>query len=185
MLSTQAGKAEILLTPGVFFRVGENSTATMISPSLTNTEVGLDKGTALVEVAELHEANLLEVREGDSATQLLKTGLYAFDADQGAVRVLKGEALVQAPILCSRTGLVWSGMVLGSVVLVVHLDSGCRNVLQPVWLGILLPRFGVEGSGLLPGLLPWLRPISRQCSTGGAWRICPTCDWNPTSHGWR
>lgn len=94
-LTTQAGKAEILLTPGVFFRVGENSTATMISPSLTNTEVGLDKGTALVEVAELHKANLLEVKEGDSATQLLKTGLYAFDADQGAVRVLKGEALVQ------------------------------------------------------------------------------------------
>ena len=94
-LSTRAGKAEILLTPGVFFRTGENSAATMISPSLTNTEVGLDQGTALVEVAELHKANLLEVKEGDSTTQLLKTGLYAFDANQGAIRVLKGEALVQ------------------------------------------------------------------------------------------
>jgi len=94
-LSTRAGKAEILLTPGVFFRTGENSAATMISPSLTNTEVGLDQGTSLVEVAELHKANLLEVKEGDSTTQLLKTGLYAFDANQGAIRVLKGEALVQ------------------------------------------------------------------------------------------
>src|SRR2546429_425382 len=33
-LTTGSGKAEVLLTPGVFLRVGDNSTVTMISPGL-------------------------------------------------------------------------------------------------------------------------------------------------------
>jgi FecR protein len=94
-LTTGNGKAEILLTPGVFLRVGDNSAATMISPNLTNTEVGLSKGQAMVEVAEIHKDNLLRVQEDGTTTQLLKTGLYAFNADQGSVQVYKGEALVQ------------------------------------------------------------------------------------------
>ncbi len=94
-LTTGNGKAEILLTPGVFFRVGDNSAATMISPNLTNTEVDLSKGQAMVEVAEIHKDNLLRVQEDGATTQLLKTGLYAFNADQGSVQVYKGEALVQ------------------------------------------------------------------------------------------
>jgi hypothetical protein len=94
-LTTQSGKAEILLTPGVFFRVGDNSAATMVSPTLTNTEVGLSKGQAIVEVAEIHNDNLLRVQEDGATTQLLKTGVYGFDADSGDVRVFKGEAMVQ------------------------------------------------------------------------------------------
>ncbi len=94
-LTTQAGKAEILLTPGVFFRVGDNSVATMVSPTLTNTEVGLSKGQAIVEVAEIHNDNLLRVQEDGATTQLLKPGVYGFDADSGDVRVFKGEAVVQ------------------------------------------------------------------------------------------
>ncbi len=38
-LSTQAGKVEILLTPGVFLRVAENSSVKMVSPDLANTRV--------------------------------------------------------------------------------------------------------------------------------------------------
>ena len=49
-LETGAGKAELLLTPGVFFRLGDNSSAVLISPSLTDTELRLDKGEATVEV---------------------------------------------------------------------------------------------------------------------------------------
>jgi hypothetical protein len=93
-LTTGNGKAEVLLTPGVFLRVGDNSTVTMVSPNLTNTEVGLDKGTAMVEVAQIYKDNFLLVKQGDSTTQLLKNGLYQFDADQDAVRVFKGEAEV-------------------------------------------------------------------------------------------
>lgn len=94
-LTTETGKAEILLTPGVFFRVAEDSSATLVSPSLTNTEVALNHGQAMVEVAELYKANLLRVQQDGVTTQLLKTGLYGFDASNGDVRVFKGEALVQ------------------------------------------------------------------------------------------
>ncbi len=49
-LNTEKGKAEILLTPGVFLRIGVNSSVQMISPSLTDTEIGVNKGHAMIEV---------------------------------------------------------------------------------------------------------------------------------------
>jgi hypothetical protein len=94
-LTTGNGKAEILLTPGVFLRVGDNSTVKIVSSNLTNTEADLTKGQATVEVAEIHQYNSLRVGEDGASTQMLKNGLYAFDADHAQVHVLKGEALVQ------------------------------------------------------------------------------------------
>jgi hypothetical protein len=94
-LDTQIGKAEILLTPGAFLRLGDNSSVTMISPSLTDTELRLDMGRATVEVAELHpQNNLIVVQHGESE-RLLKTGLYDFDADRNLFRVYEGEAVVR------------------------------------------------------------------------------------------
>ena len=94
-LTTETGKAEVLLTPGVFFRLGDNSAATLVSPDLTNTTVALNSGQAVVEVDEIHKDNLLRVQQDGATTQLLKVGVYGFDANNGAVRVFKGEALVQ------------------------------------------------------------------------------------------
>ncbi len=93
-LTTETGKAEILLTPGVFFRLGDDSSATLVSPSLTNTEIALNQGQAMVEVSEIYKDNLLRVQQDGATTQLRKAGLYAFDANSGNVRVFKGEALV-------------------------------------------------------------------------------------------
>ena len=94
-LETQAGKTELLLTPGVFFRLGDNSSATMISPTLTDTELRLDKGEATVEVAELHPENNVVIAEDGAKVQLTKTGFYDFDADHYIVRVYQGEANVE------------------------------------------------------------------------------------------
>jgi hypothetical protein len=94
-LTTGNGRAEVLLTPGVFLRVGDNSQVKMISSNLTNTEVEITKGQATVEVAEIHKYNVLRVGEDGTTTQLQKDGLYDFDADHNQVRVLKGEAMVQ------------------------------------------------------------------------------------------
>ncbi len=94
-LSTQNGRAEILLTPGVFFRVGDNSTVQMVSPGLADTVVAVDKGRAMVEVAEIHHENNIVVREGNASVRLLKAGLYEFDADRQQVRVFDGKATVQ------------------------------------------------------------------------------------------
>ncbi|MGB0045957.1 MAG: hypothetical protein WBP70_00685, partial [Terriglobales bacterium] len=67
-LTTKKGKAEILLTPGVFLRLGSNSSVRMISPSLTDTEVNIDRGHAMIEVAEIHPENDLLIRENGVTT---------------------------------------------------------------------------------------------------------------------
>lgn len=95
-LETGNGKAEILLTPGVFLRVDSDSAVKMISPGLTNTEVELDQGRAMVEVAEIHDQNNLRISEGGLETRLIKKGLYEFDADRQEILVYDGKADVQA-----------------------------------------------------------------------------------------
>ena len=92
-LTTGTGKAEILLTPGVFLRVGDNSSVKMVSSSLTDTEVGLDRGHAIIEVAEIHPENDIRIAAGGETTELLKTGLYDFDQQQ--LRVFEGKARVE------------------------------------------------------------------------------------------
>src|SRR5215472_151382 len=94
-LDTGTGKAEILLTPGVFLRVDDNSSVRMISPGITNTQVQVDQGRAMVEVAEIHDQNNLRVSQSGVQTQLVKKGLYEFDADQQAILVFDGKAHVQ------------------------------------------------------------------------------------------
>jgi hypothetical protein len=57
VLDTHKGNAELLLTPGVFLRVGHNSEVKLISPDLADTKVGLANGSAMVEVDELFKEN--------------------------------------------------------------------------------------------------------------------------------
>lgn len=94
-VATEQGKAEILLTPGAFLRLGDNTSVKMISSGLTNTEVQVQKGRAMVEIAEIHDENNLRVDLNGATTHLLKTGLYDFDADRSQVRVFDGELTVQ------------------------------------------------------------------------------------------
>lgn len=95
LLNTGNGKAEVLLTPGVFLRLGANSSVKMISPSITDTEVGVEKGHAMIEVAEIHPENDIRITEDGTTTQLLKTGLYDFNLNQGQLRVFDGKAFVE------------------------------------------------------------------------------------------
>lgn len=93
-LSTGNGKAELLLTPGVFLRVDDNSTIKMISPGLALTQVDLEKGRAGVEVDEIHDQNDLQIIDSGVTTRLDKKGYYEFNAtpDQAAAMVYKGMA---------------------------------------------------------------------------------------------
>jgi FecR protein len=94
VLTTAQGKAEMLLTPGVFLRLGENSSVRMLSPNLTDTRVALLRGEATVEVTELFKENDIQVAVGGFNTKLLKRGLYEFNADHPQVAVYDGEASV-------------------------------------------------------------------------------------------
>ncbi len=95
-LTTAMGsKAEILLTPGVFLRLGDNSAVKMVAPSLTNTQVDLARGTAMVEVDMISPESRVVVCAHDANVRLEKKGLYSFNADQPMLAVYDGKAEVQ------------------------------------------------------------------------------------------
>jgi hypothetical protein len=94
-LTTANGRAEILLTPGVFLRLDNDSEVKMISPDLMRTQVELEHGRAGVEVDEIHPENDLEVIDAGVVTQLVKNGYYEFNADQPAAMVFDGKAAVE------------------------------------------------------------------------------------------
>src|SRR5580700_6994630 len=93
-LNTQAGKVEVLLVPGTFLRVADNSSVKMVSPGLANTEVEIDKGRAMVEATDINKNNDIRVDVNGVTTRILKNGLYDFDSNQSTVRVFKGKAEV-------------------------------------------------------------------------------------------
>src|SRR6476660_9735479 len=53
ILRTEEGRAEVLLTPGVFLRVGENSSFKMISNRLIDTRLELLSGSAVIEADDI------------------------------------------------------------------------------------------------------------------------------------
>jgi hypothetical protein len=93
-LTTGKGKAEILLTPGVFVRLDNDSALKMIAPDLTHTEIELSHGRAMIEVDQIYPQNDILVDQNGGQTQLLKVGLYEFDADANTMRVFDGKAAV-------------------------------------------------------------------------------------------
>jgi len=53
VLRTGKGRAEVLLGPGVFLRLGEHGALRMLDTRLENAEVEVQEGTSLVEVVEM------------------------------------------------------------------------------------------------------------------------------------
>jgi hypothetical protein len=95
VLETGQGRAEVLLTPGVFLRVGDNSAVRLLSPDLANTRVEVLRGQAIVEVTELFKDNNIWVAMSGASTRLDKQGLYAFNANTQVVEVFDGKATVE------------------------------------------------------------------------------------------
>ena len=95
VLSTEQGHAEVLLTPGIYLRLDDDSSVRMISPDLTSTQLALDKGRAAIEVDEIHPQNNVQIVDNGVPTQLLKNGLYEFNADNDTARVFSGRAVAR------------------------------------------------------------------------------------------
>ena len=93
-LTTAHGKAEILLTPGIFLRVGDSSTVRMISTDLTDTRAELLQGEAMVEATELLPGNHIAILDHGAVTTLQKNGVYDFKAAPAQVAVYDGKASV-------------------------------------------------------------------------------------------
>lgn len=91
VLETTEGRAEVLLTPGVFLRLAENSSFKMLSNRLSDTAFEVLSGSAMVEVDELMKDNAITVRYKDATIALSKQGLYRVDTDSERLRVYDGE----------------------------------------------------------------------------------------------
>lgn len=95
LLRTEEGRAEVLLTPGVFLRVGENSAIRMISNRLIDTRVEFLSGSIMVEAADLPKDNAVTIVYKDYTIGIPKKGVYAFNSDPAVLRVYQGEALAE------------------------------------------------------------------------------------------
>src|SRR5580698_2049911 len=93
-LTTAAGKVEMLLTPGVFVRVGNNSDIRMVSNGLANPTIEVVRGETLVEVDQQTTGAKVDVLEHGATASILKYGLFRFNADQARIEVIDGQLQV-------------------------------------------------------------------------------------------
>ena len=99
-LQTKDGRAEVLLTPGAFLRIGENSAVRMLSTKLTDARVELLSGSVIIEAdAETADGeDLVTVIYKDAKIHLRKGGIYRFDSEPAQLRVYAGQAEVETGV---------------------------------------------------------------------------------------
>jgi hypothetical protein len=108
-LRTESGRAEVLLTPGVFLRIGENSEIKMIDNRLSDTRVELVKGSAVVECDDPMKENAVTILYGDFQIHVRKSSVMEFGSNPAELKVFHGEAEVD---LNGAVSVVKSGKVM-------------------------------------------------------------------------
>jgi hypothetical protein len=94
-ISTDVGKAEVLLTPGVFLRLSDNTQVKMVAPSLTDTQLEVKKGEAMVEADDIVKDSQITVMTAGATVKIDRNGLFKISAgDSPSVAVLEGKTNV-------------------------------------------------------------------------------------------
>jgi hypothetical protein len=93
-LRTEAGRAEVLLTPGMVLRVGPDSAVRMVSASLIDTKVEFRRGSAMIEVNEDPTDTMARIVYRDYVFRFPKRGTFRIDSLPREFRVYDGEAEV-------------------------------------------------------------------------------------------
>ncbi len=97
VLTARDGRAEILLSPGVALRVANNSSIRLLAGALTDTQVELVNGSALLEVMGKVKENVVTLSYRDSRVVPRREGLYRLGGDIPELMVYDGKAdLTQA-----------------------------------------------------------------------------------------
>ncbi len=95
-LQTARGRAEVLINPRVFLRVGEGSSIRLTSRRLTDSRVELVSGAAVLEALEIPRGSMVTIACSEATISIRKTGLYRLEANPPALRVFDGKALAQS-----------------------------------------------------------------------------------------
>jgi hypothetical protein len=108
-----AGKAEILLNPGSYLRLGSLSAFEFKTTNLDDLQIKLDSGSAIFEVFATEDFTIT-VNTPKTKFTLIESGVYRIDADGiGKVSVWKGKALVgddeKAIVRSGREGVLNGG----------------------------------------------------------------------------
>ncbi len=98
-LRTADGRAEVLLTPGVFLRMGAQTTIRLTANGLADTRVELLKGSVIVDSGEPNPNTSVTVTYKEWSVHLLQQGLYRIDGstpggDPPGLTVRQGQAEV-------------------------------------------------------------------------------------------
>ena len=83
------GAVEILLNPGSYLRMGENSTVVLDSIELSEIALKIIQGSAVIEAGGVDKELPMKVTSGDLKMEIVKDGIYLF-AD-GKVVVVDGK----------------------------------------------------------------------------------------------
>ena len=92
-LRTAKGRAEILLTPGAFLRLDDNSSIKMVSTELADTRLVFETGSAILDLTDgAHANNAITNSYKDARVKFPKKGVYRLDEDTGVLHAYSGSA---------------------------------------------------------------------------------------------
>jgi hypothetical protein len=88
-MTGQDGYAEVLLTPGSFLRIGENSSVVLDGVQLESVSLHLVEGPAVIEVIEIDKKYPIKVTTGKLTMNVVAPGIYRFE--NGVATVIDGK----------------------------------------------------------------------------------------------
>jgi hypothetical protein len=84
----------MILTATAWLRLGENASLQMKQNKLDGTQLELNHGSALIEIAKKIEVNPISVYLSNGVIEIKKAGLYRIDSSPSKLRVYGGAARV-------------------------------------------------------------------------------------------
>ncbi|HZU28093.1 MAG TPA: hypothetical protein VFA04_21360 [Bryobacteraceae bacterium] len=93
-LRTGVGRAEVLLTPGVFLRIDQNSSIRMLSTTFADTRVALVRGSAILEATEITPGTAVALAYQNWEIRVPQKGVLRIDTSPASVRPYQGDAVV-------------------------------------------------------------------------------------------
>jgi hypothetical protein len=104
------GRVEVLLNPGSYLRLGENSELKLVDASLDDLQLGLTSGSAVVEATGYSDLDLsIMVETPQTHVRIIRTGIYRLSVLPSGVTevaVEKGRVYIGQPEVLVKGGKV-------------------------------------------------------------------------------
>ena len=94
VLHTALGRAEVLLTPGAFLRLDENSSIRMLATPFSDTRIELLSGSAILEMTETSPGTSVKLIYKNWQMHVPQEGTYRIDTAPPRIRPYKGEVKI-------------------------------------------------------------------------------------------